>query len=264
MKKLIPALAMLLIAAVLMGTSTYAWFSMNRTVSATGMQVKATTADSLVISETAPVGTDTTYAFTAGATVLTPSTHDSTYGTYATGLKYVTNPELVNAATGVATTPTFANAANITGTDYYKDYVVYVASSGAAMTDKKLTFAFDEATATYVSGLAADGTKDTEKAISVDIYVETLANKDAVSTFSADTFKGTLDLAHADSDSVETATMSIPVNGSAATSWVRITFRVYLDGELEKSSGQKYVYNDKIDTTAVSFGIDITVADVTP
>lgn len=40
-KKLIPALCMLLISAVLMGTSTYAWFSMNKTVTATGMQVTA-------------------------------------------------------------------------------------------------------------------------------------------------------------------------------------------------------------------------------
>lgn len=40
-KKIIPALCMLLISAVLMGTSTYAWFSMNTTVKATGMEVKA-------------------------------------------------------------------------------------------------------------------------------------------------------------------------------------------------------------------------------
>ena len=40
-KKLIPALCMLLISAVLMGTSTYAWFSMNKTVTAEGMEVIA-------------------------------------------------------------------------------------------------------------------------------------------------------------------------------------------------------------------------------
>ena len=38
-KKLIPALCMLLVAAVLMGTSTFAWFSMNTSVTATDMQV---------------------------------------------------------------------------------------------------------------------------------------------------------------------------------------------------------------------------------
>lgn len=40
-RKLVPALCMLLVSAVLMGTSTYAWFSMNRTVTASGMQVTA-------------------------------------------------------------------------------------------------------------------------------------------------------------------------------------------------------------------------------
>jgi hypothetical protein len=41
MKKLIPALALLIISAVVMSTASYAWFSMNTQVTATGMQVKA-------------------------------------------------------------------------------------------------------------------------------------------------------------------------------------------------------------------------------
>ena len=40
-KKLVPAICMLLVSAVLMGTSTYAWFSMNTSVTATGMQIQA-------------------------------------------------------------------------------------------------------------------------------------------------------------------------------------------------------------------------------
>ena len=40
-RKLVPALCMLLVSAVLMGTSTYAWFSMNRTVTAEGMTITA-------------------------------------------------------------------------------------------------------------------------------------------------------------------------------------------------------------------------------
>ena len=38
-KRLIPALAMLLVSAILLGTSTFAWFSMNTSVSATGMEI---------------------------------------------------------------------------------------------------------------------------------------------------------------------------------------------------------------------------------
>ncbi len=41
LRKLLPAFAMLLLSAVLMSTASYAWFSMNKTVSATGMKVTA-------------------------------------------------------------------------------------------------------------------------------------------------------------------------------------------------------------------------------
>lgn len=41
MKKLIPALCMLLVAACLMGTSTYAWFAANESVTASGMAIQA-------------------------------------------------------------------------------------------------------------------------------------------------------------------------------------------------------------------------------
>lgn len=50
MKKLIPALCMLLVAACLMGTSTYAWFSANTTVTANGMSVKAASDGGLAIA----------------------------------------------------------------------------------------------------------------------------------------------------------------------------------------------------------------------
>ena len=50
MKKLIPALCMLLVAACLMGTSTYAWFAANTHVTADGMQVKAAADGGLAIA----------------------------------------------------------------------------------------------------------------------------------------------------------------------------------------------------------------------
>lgn len=40
-RKLIPALAMLLISAVMMSTASFAWFSMNKQVSATGFEITA-------------------------------------------------------------------------------------------------------------------------------------------------------------------------------------------------------------------------------
>lgn len=52
-KKLIPSFLMLLISASLMGTSTFAWFSMNTTVSATGMEIKAEVPTQLLIKGSA-------------------------------------------------------------------------------------------------------------------------------------------------------------------------------------------------------------------
>lgn len=49
MKKLIPAICMTLIAAVMLASSTFAWFSMNTTVTATGMQVTAKTDNAFLI-----------------------------------------------------------------------------------------------------------------------------------------------------------------------------------------------------------------------
>lgn len=52
-RKLIPAVAMLLVSASMLSTASYAWFSMNTQVSASGMQVKAVAPKSLFISDSA-------------------------------------------------------------------------------------------------------------------------------------------------------------------------------------------------------------------
>ena len=48
--KLLPAIAMLLVAVLSLSSATYAWFSMNTKVTATGMQVKAVAEDGILIS----------------------------------------------------------------------------------------------------------------------------------------------------------------------------------------------------------------------
>lgn len=49
-RKLVPALCMLLVSAVLMGTSTYAWFSMNNKVTVDGMAVTTKVSSNLMIA----------------------------------------------------------------------------------------------------------------------------------------------------------------------------------------------------------------------
>lgn len=50
MRKIVPAVLMLLISAMLVGTSTYAWFAMNNKVTVTGMTVKTQVGDNLQIA----------------------------------------------------------------------------------------------------------------------------------------------------------------------------------------------------------------------
>lgn len=56
MKKLLPAFAMLTVSAVSLSSATYAWFSMNTQVTATGMQVKAIAEGGIVISNSTKTG----------------------------------------------------------------------------------------------------------------------------------------------------------------------------------------------------------------
>lgn len=68
-KKLIPAFCMLMVSAVLLGTSTYAWFSMNSEVKATGMTVSAKTDTKfLVISANSNLESKTTELNSVGHT----------------------------------------------------------------------------------------------------------------------------------------------------------------------------------------------------
>ncbi len=59
-RKLIPALAMLVVAAVVMSTASFAWFSMSREVSALGMDVTVTAPNNLLIKGAEEA--DTAYA----------------------------------------------------------------------------------------------------------------------------------------------------------------------------------------------------------
>ena len=100
-KRLIPALAMLLVSAILLGTSTFAWFSMNDTVTATGMSVTAKAdqvflliksghADTATTVQTSALTSDT--ALTASA-VLYPAAHQAAATTIATADATTTSGE---------------------------------------------------------------------------------------------------------------------------------------------------------------------------
>ena len=59
MKKLIPAAGMLALSASMLATSTYAWFTMNKSVEVTGMQLKAEAEKGILINEMSGVSEGT-------------------------------------------------------------------------------------------------------------------------------------------------------------------------------------------------------------
>lgn len=84
-KKLISAIAMLTVSAVTLSTATYAWFTMNKEVSVTGMQLKAQATDGIVISgdNKATWTTDWDVEMTAGVVLYPTSTDGSKTPTWA-------------------------------------------------------------------------------------------------------------------------------------------------------------------------------------
>ena len=121
-RKLLPALSMLLISALLMGSSTFAWFSMNTEVTATGMQATAAASSSLLISVS---GADEGF----GSTV-----------------------QLQNEKTMASSiTPTYFNKDTVTGTpDWIYNFYKLTSSASASVNEK------GELTGTHASAAFSD------------------------------------------------------------------------------------------------------------
>ncbi len=122
----IGAIAMVLVAAIAMGSSTFAWFAMNSEVSASAMQLKATTDANLYIAKGASVTLDsitdtavTDLAKTALAVKPCEMTDSSGTVTVKDAATFTTDPT-VSAAGAASTyytigTVTSTNATNETG-----------------------------------------------------------------------------------------------------------------------------------------------------
>ncbi len=230
-RKILPALAMLILSAVMMSTASFAWFSTNNTVAATGMQVNATAAGALAISQNVNVdGTSASTNFESGVQALSAMTWidpDDT-GEKAAGWYYVTNPGNVDGNTGLAATGKTLDYAAAPTTGYYKDYVVYIAATGQAMSGKTLK-------ATVDFGTTANG----QQAVTVAFLVKTQTGT-AVSTIALSDVTNSKEVAAADSTKeIELATgLAIPLNTSNES--IPVIMRVYVDGAAA-AGGQAYV-----------------------
>lgn len=93
LRKIIPAIAMLLISATLVGTSTFAWFSMNNTVTVTGMSVTTKVGSNLLIKEDTLASTTriTDSNFTTAVNNSMPAQLEPVSTTTAKNFFYTTN-----------------------------------------------------------------------------------------------------------------------------------------------------------------------------
>ena len=251
MRRLVPAMAMLLVSAIMLSTASYAWFTMGTQATATGMTVKAEAASSLMIVSEA----DSTniiekfqkatnnVALTAVNRVLKPATKSDSS---ATKLATIEDPSSVVHATGAYTGDMVEVTANA-NSEYYIDYTVYIFAAGAAVTDKKL----------QVTVTPDAFTEVIHNAVTVDFWVATSQNatKELKGTINFETAKDTT------KNTVNLGAMTIPVGMNdeltAVNDYVIVTMRVYYDGALKDATDntKTYVRNDRIPTNNAGFGV---------
>jgi len=144
MRKIIPALAMLLVSAIMMSTASFAWFTMNDEVTATGMQIQAKSTGSLVIGNKPLLDTDktnTTVTLDTTQKTLTPVTWMTE--TEATGLSlsgagwYKASGLTVNPVSGKA--GAFEALSAMTSGTHYFDQEIYIGSAGDTMLNQSIT-----------------------------------------------------------------------------------------------------------------------------
>ena len=227
-RRLIPAFAMLLVSAVLMSTASFAWFSMNDEVTATGIEVTAQAPDaSLLISQSKDSGYASTIALKNENTEMT----DKINPVADAGKKFYTlnkaGQALVNES-GVFVAPEGVTVGNSTyytesTTDYYMDTFYLKLDSGAQGASESV-----DVTASWV--------KDTESA-------ETIRGAIHILLFVGDATTGK----ELEMEKTETISDLLELTSTET----KITVYVFLDGE-DADCANQYITEDlvaKIDLT---------------
>lgn len=240
-KTLIPAFCAMLISAVMLGTSTYAWFSVNTKVTATDMQVTAqANTQYFVISQTqdfsrnvVTVAAQKESGGIEGAAKVYPaayttSTINSTNGdgtSTAENTWYTANTSVYNTAenTYISNIKTLTKGSNPDksvyekNTDYFVAYTFYVglaANSGDYSGALKIK-------ATNQSGEDDKGAR--VAAVKIDQYTK------SESSWNADTLTETLLVAGSD-EAKTSSTGNFALSAGATPKCVKVTVYVYIDG----------------------------------
>lgn len=271
MKKLIPAAGMLALSASMLATSTYAWFTMNKEVAVTGMQVNTTVGSNLLISHdtltAADANAENTFKTSDITTVsgkLEPvSTIDGVNYFYTANTNVLGSGDAISdayIAYNPASTDAFNSNYGTTGAVGYIDYCFELKANAATsgtneyinVTDLQLTYggtSSDKAfrVAYFVQDLgtahsADNGGVGTLKTILKDSSAANFTTNSAIKTTS------TLDTVTA----ANTAATLAEVTGGT-TNYYRVVVRLWIEGEDTTCN------NTTFNTLTGEWGLNMTI-----
>lgn len=236
-KKVVPALVMLIISALLLTTASYAWFATFTSVTATGVKVNASVPTSLLIGSSATMINASTLPLDGALKTLRSATHDDTVVVAVdsdldvadkSALKYVKeeNLGLVSEDGYYDPTGTFETVTASGSSQYYKDYVMYVSATDTGHNADELIVNVEIASPASI--------KDLSKAIAIDFYAKNLTAEATTLTY-----KGTVWLE--DTTGAITLASSVPNINDSTPGYIKVVARVYLDGAKTDSSSAYYV-----------------------
>ena len=259
--------------------SSYAWLGSNRVAEEDGVELSLDTYGNIVISNSTTeivkadldsINSGSPFRLTipSNATKYSICMHDPDYTTYASGLKYVTNTEVIGISSGVSTgdTLTYAPAVN-GGETYYIDFTVYIASHTRALSSATLTASIASAikngSAVTSGSLMATSIDFYGNSVSSGNYLGTLnvaglnigsSHNDYPNSYSSSDTKPSVYLVGSSS-----TTGSIPLN---TTSYLTYVLRCYFDGALLSGAGQTYINTATLDVSKVTLNLVFTATGV--
>jgi len=286
MKKLIPAIAMLLISAVLLSTASFAWFSMNTTVTVTGMSVTATVNDNLQIAATTVDATakENDSAFKYGY-IMTHTTQLIEPVSTVNGIDFFYTSTKNVTASGDAASDTYTAYNHASTTDFdtnygttgakgYVEYAVQLKADNSSNSVTKyvnlstltLTYAGAEATqkafrvAVFVNDMGADGS--TAATTPTTTSLSTLLKMSGATYF---TTGKAVDSTSTLDDITDKADIAANIGSVAAgqSRYFKVVVRLWLEGEDSTCNNTTFAsLNDKWDFD-LTFTFDDASAGVT-
>ena len=262
MRRLIPAIAMLLVSAVMLSTASFAWFSMSTKATAQGMTVKAEADSSLLIVDSKGKtllvgdfqGAKSTVDLSTPVTTLSPAIIDmedvDDDGNVVGNLITLDSAsiEKVDPATGKAAADANYVAA-VDGTNYY-DYVVAVGAVGAGVSGS------------LTATVNAEVVMKLHNATSIAFYYKTCTDgtlADAQNYVATVTLEEVAAAGGSKAQKIVDVTDLLTVDEEALGDYVLVTMRVFFDGDNLDADGNCYAKNGNMTVENISFDVEFTI-----